>query len=178
MFIFTFLHRVFFLGGGHTVLKRFFFTLGSQGSLFCTRFFKEFFCTLFWREFFFFVLFFFFYMVLYHIRIIFKQIYLCCILMKISIIKIRADSLSFRIRTGLFLSAFSSWWHEERDKILKSLTILCWPPTHIHARAVHLVVFKISASRDSKRSIATFNGRPPLTVFLKSSNSPDHFFWA
>ena len=51
-------------------------------------------------------------------------------------------------------------------------------PTLPHHRAAHLVVFKISASRDPKNSTATFNNQPQLTDFSKFSNSQGHLLWA
>ena len=78
---------------------------------------------------------------------------------------------------GLLISDFGSWQHKVRDTILTMLT-----PSRCTA---HLVIFKISVSRDSKNPTTCLNGRDsilflhgPLSTFFfsKSSNSQDHLF--
>ena len=76
--------------------------------------------------------------------------------------KTQADSV-VSDRNGLLISDFGSWWHEERDTILKSL---CWH----HKRAAHPVIFKISVGRDPKILTTSFNGPNP-TLCLNGRNS-------
>ena len=96
--------------------------------------------------------------------------------------------MSFLIRTGLFLSAFSPWWHEDRGTNHEILlwTLLYWPPP---PRLVHLsVVSKISTHLCWSRSklilfhqirkiqLLASTVEPQLKSFSKSSNSHNRFF--
>ena len=78
-----------------------------------------------------------------------------------------ASGLLFQIRTGLSISEFGPWRHEERDTILTMLT-----PTK---RAAHLVMFKISVGRDPKNPTTSFNGQnPTLTSMVQSQLTSFH----
>ena len=52
--------------------------------------------------------------------------------------------LSFLIWTGLFLSAFSPWWLEEKDTILRAYAKQYFADPYTYTRTTHLVVSKIS----------------------------------
>ena len=115
----------------------------------------------------------------------FRSLSLSCIAIMISITTLII--LIQEIRTSLFLSTFSPWWHEERNTNHKSL---CWPyytdpPT---ACTVILVESKISTyfclSRLKricfylirKTLTRASTVEPQLPVFSKSSNSQDYLF--
>ena len=81
-------------------------------------------------------------------------------------------TLLFQDTNGLLISDIGRWRHKERDSIFTMLT----PPQ----RAVNLVTFKISVSRDAMCPTTPFHGQNPtfVSIFSKFSNSQDNLFWA